>query len=120
MASFENTVITRRSVEDVFAFVADFENVPKWNYAIVETKKGSFGAPPPPPGAPCRSPVGACKPPRHATDPAFQINYQHRRPMVNAPSHGWSPVAIGGSQTVVSPATSTRCRCGSRSTGAAP
>jgi hypothetical protein len=43
MASFENTVIIRRPVEDVFAFLADFENVPKWNYAIVETTKVSAG-----------------------------------------------------------------------------
>jgi carbon monoxide dehydrogenase subunit G len=43
MASFENTVIIRRPVEDVFAFLADFENVPKWNYAIVETQKVSPG-----------------------------------------------------------------------------
>jgi carbon monoxide dehydrogenase subunit G len=43
MASFENTVIIRRPVEDVFAFLANFENVPKWNYAIVETKKVSPG-----------------------------------------------------------------------------
>jgi hypothetical protein len=27
----------------VFAFLADFENVPTWNYAIVETKKTSPG-----------------------------------------------------------------------------
>jgi uncharacterized membrane protein len=37
MASFENTVTIRRPVEDAFAFLADFENVPQWNYAIVET-----------------------------------------------------------------------------------
>jgi uncharacterized protein YndB with AHSA1/START domain len=43
MASFENTVIIRRPVEEVFAFLADFENVPKWNYAIVETTKTSPG-----------------------------------------------------------------------------
>jgi Polyketide cyclase / dehydrase and lipid transport len=43
MASFENTVIIRRPVEDVFAFLADFENVPKWNYAIVQTTKVSPG-----------------------------------------------------------------------------
>jgi len=29
MASFENTVIIRRPVEEIFAFLADFENVPK-------------------------------------------------------------------------------------------
>lgn len=43
MASFENTVTIQRPVEDVFAFLADFENIPKWNYAIVETKKVSPG-----------------------------------------------------------------------------
>ena len=43
MASFENTVTIRRPVEDVFAFLADFENVPKWNHAIVETTKVSPG-----------------------------------------------------------------------------
>jgi uncharacterized protein YndB with AHSA1/START domain len=43
MGTFENTVTIRRSVEDVFGFLADFENVPKWNYAIVETRKMSTG-----------------------------------------------------------------------------
>jgi carbon monoxide dehydrogenase subunit G len=43
MGSFENTVTIRRPVEDVFSFLADFENVPKWNDAIVETKKVSPG-----------------------------------------------------------------------------
>jgi hypothetical protein len=43
MASFENTVIIRRPVEEVFSFLADFENVPRWNYAIVETTKVSPG-----------------------------------------------------------------------------
>ena len=43
MAAFENTVAIRRAVEDVFAFLADFENIPSWNYAIVETKKTSPG-----------------------------------------------------------------------------
>jgi uncharacterized membrane protein len=33
----------RRPIEDVFAFLSDFENVPKWNYAIVETRKVSEG-----------------------------------------------------------------------------
>jgi uncharacterized protein YndB with AHSA1/START domain len=44
VATFENTVIIRRPVEDVFGFLSDFENVPKWNYAIVETRKVSEGA----------------------------------------------------------------------------
>jgi uncharacterized protein YndB with AHSA1/START domain len=43
MPSFENTVIIQRPVEDVFAFLADFQNLPKWNYAIVETTKTSPG-----------------------------------------------------------------------------
>jgi carbon monoxide dehydrogenase subunit G len=43
MASFENTVTIQRPVEDVFTFLADFENVPKWNYAILETTKVSPG-----------------------------------------------------------------------------
>ena len=43
MATFENTVTIRRAVADVFAFLADFENIPSWNYAIVETKKTSPG-----------------------------------------------------------------------------
>jgi uncharacterized protein YndB with AHSA1/START domain len=40
---FENTVRIDRPVEDVFAFLADFENIPKWNYAIVETHRLSEG-----------------------------------------------------------------------------
>ena len=33
----------RRPAEEVFAFLADFENIPRWNYAIEETKKASAG-----------------------------------------------------------------------------
>ncbi|MGH2395015.1 MAG: SRPBCC family protein [Candidatus Limnocylindria bacterium] len=43
MATFENTVTIRRPVQDVFAFLADFENIPRWNYAILETRKVSPG-----------------------------------------------------------------------------
>jgi hypothetical protein len=43
MATFQNTVTIQRPVQDVFAFLTDFENIPKWNYAIVETKKTSPG-----------------------------------------------------------------------------
>ena len=43
MAIFENTVMIRRPIEEVFGFLAQFENVPKWNYAIVETRKVSEG-----------------------------------------------------------------------------
>jgi uncharacterized protein YndB with AHSA1/START domain len=34
VATFENTVLIARPIEDVFAFLSDLENVPKWNYAI--------------------------------------------------------------------------------------
>jgi carbon monoxide dehydrogenase subunit G len=43
VATFENTVMIRRPIEEGFAFLADFENIPKWNYAIVETHKVSEG-----------------------------------------------------------------------------
>jgi hypothetical protein len=43
MATFENTVMIRRPIADVFAFLADFENIPRWNYAIVEAHKVSQG-----------------------------------------------------------------------------
>lgn len=40
---FENTLTIRRPPEEVFEYLADFENVPRWNYAIVETRKESDG-----------------------------------------------------------------------------
>ena len=43
MATFQNTVMVRRPIEEVFGFLSDFENVPRWNYAIVETRKVSQG-----------------------------------------------------------------------------
>ena len=43
MATFETTVLIARPIEDVFAFLSDLENVPKWNYGIVETRKISEG-----------------------------------------------------------------------------
>jgi hypothetical protein len=43
VATFENTVMIRRPIEEVFGFLSQFENVPKWNYAIVETRKVSEG-----------------------------------------------------------------------------
>jgi uncharacterized protein YndB with AHSA1/START domain len=43
VGTFENTITIRRSVEDVFRFLADFENDPKWNDAIVQTRKVSAG-----------------------------------------------------------------------------
>jgi carbon monoxide dehydrogenase subunit G len=36
---FTNTVTVHRPREDVFAFLADLENLPRWNYAIQQTRK---------------------------------------------------------------------------------
>jgi hypothetical protein len=41
--TFENTVTIHRPAEEVFAFLAEFENIPRWNYAIEETSKASAG-----------------------------------------------------------------------------
>jgi uncharacterized protein YndB with AHSA1/START domain len=38
---FTNTITIARSAAEVFAFLAQFENVPRWNDAIVETRKVS-------------------------------------------------------------------------------
>jgi uncharacterized protein YndB with AHSA1/START domain len=43
VAGFENTVMINRPTPEVFAFLADLENIPRWNYAIVETHKVSQG-----------------------------------------------------------------------------
>ena len=40
---FTNSITIERTPHDVFAFVSNLENVPKWNYAIVETRKESEG-----------------------------------------------------------------------------
>jgi polyketide cyclase/dehydrase/lipid transport protein len=40
---FENTITIERSLGDVFAYLADFEKVPTWNYAIARTRKLSEG-----------------------------------------------------------------------------
>lgn len=43
MLEFENTIQIDRPIEVVFAFLADFENVPKWNYFVQEVRKTSAG-----------------------------------------------------------------------------
>lgn len=43
MQAFENTVTIQQPAGEVFAFLADFENIPMWNYAIEETSKASAG-----------------------------------------------------------------------------
>ena len=40
---FANRVTVQRSPHEVFEYLANFENVPDWNYAIVETRKTSDG-----------------------------------------------------------------------------
>ena len=41
--NFTNTIVINRRPAEVFGFLADFENVPLWNYAISETRKISDG-----------------------------------------------------------------------------
>lgn len=43
MLEFENTIEIDRPIDVVFAFLADFENVPKWNYFVREVRKTSAG-----------------------------------------------------------------------------
>jgi polyketide cyclase/dehydrase/lipid transport protein len=43
MATFQNTVTIARPAGDVFAFLADFGNIPAWNYAITRTVQTSPG-----------------------------------------------------------------------------
>jgi carbon monoxide dehydrogenase subunit G len=40
---FTNTIRINRSRDAVFAYLADLENLPRWNYAIKETRKVSAG-----------------------------------------------------------------------------
>jgi uncharacterized protein YndB with AHSA1/START domain len=40
---FTNTITIKRRPDEVFAFLAHFENVPQWNYAIAETRKITDG-----------------------------------------------------------------------------
>ncbi len=43
MIEFENTIQIDRPVTEVFAFLADLENLPTWNYYILEVRKISSG-----------------------------------------------------------------------------
>jgi len=40
---FTNTITIDRLPAEVFAYLADLENIPQWNYAISETRKTSEG-----------------------------------------------------------------------------
>lgn len=39
MLEFENAIHIERPVEEVFEFLADFENLPKWNYVVQGQKQ---------------------------------------------------------------------------------
>ena len=39
MLEFENTIRIDRPVDEVFAFLSDFENIPKWNYFVLEVRQ---------------------------------------------------------------------------------
>jgi uncharacterized membrane protein len=43
MIRFENSISIERPVDKVFAFLSDFEKIPKWNYYVLEVKKISDG-----------------------------------------------------------------------------
>lgn len=43
MLEFENTIRVNRPVTEVFAFLSDLENIPKWNYYVLEVRKTSNG-----------------------------------------------------------------------------
>jgi len=46
LVRFENRILIERPIADVFGFVADFRNVPKWNYfveSVEQETKGPIG-----------------------------------------------------------------------------
>jgi uncharacterized membrane protein len=43
MATFQNIVTIARPANEVFSFLADFGNIPAWNYAIAHTVQTSPG-----------------------------------------------------------------------------
>jgi uncharacterized protein YndB with AHSA1/START domain len=40
---FSNTITIHRPPREVFAYLAEFENLPRWNYAISQTRRISAG-----------------------------------------------------------------------------
>lgn len=45
MIEFSNAITIQRPPAEVFAFVADFENVPKWNYYVLSVTQTAQGEP---------------------------------------------------------------------------
>ena len=41
MLEFENTIYIDRPVDEVFAYLSDFENISKWNYYVVDVRQRS-------------------------------------------------------------------------------
>ena len=44
MQTFQNTVTIARPVGEVFAFLADLRNIPRWNYPIARTVPTIIGS----------------------------------------------------------------------------
>jgi uncharacterized membrane protein len=40
---FENAIYIDRPIDKVFSFLSDFENIPKWNYYVLEVRQLSEG-----------------------------------------------------------------------------
>ena len=43
MIEFKNSILIERPLREVFAFISDFENMPKWNYFVTDVVKHSDG-----------------------------------------------------------------------------
>ena len=39
MLEFENAIYIDRPIDKVFSFLSDFENIPKWNYYVLEVRQ---------------------------------------------------------------------------------
>jgi uncharacterized membrane protein len=39
VVEFENTIAIERPIDEVFTFLSDFENIPKWNYYVLEVRQ---------------------------------------------------------------------------------
>ena len=44
MIEFKHSISIKRPLNEVFAFLSDFENISKWNYYVLEARKVSEGA----------------------------------------------------------------------------
>jgi hypothetical protein len=44
MIEFKHSISIKRPINEVFAFLSDFENISKWNYYVLQVRKISKGA----------------------------------------------------------------------------